>query len=172
MDQGLRQRVAKVRMLAMDVDGVLTDGAMYYTEAGDEIKRFNTRDGLGIRLLHEAGINTALITGESTSIVERRALKLRIGEVHQGVDDKLARLKEIAGRHHLSMDEVAYIGDDVVDLEALRFVGLAIGVADATPEVQAVAHYVTQQRGGYGAVREVCDLILSTIPVRDGVSGQ
>ena len=162
MDPSLRHRFAQIKMVIMDVDGVLTDGAMYYTEKGDEFKRFHTRDGLGIRLLHEAAIQTALVTGEQTPIIERRAAKLRIAEVHQGVQNKLATVESILQRHGLRPEEVCYIADDVVDLAALRCVGLAIAVADAVPAVLQAAHYITQRRGGDGAVREVCDLILWT----------
>ena len=161
MDARLRQRFARIKMVIMDVDGVLTDGGMYYTESGDEFKKFNTRDGLGIRFLHEAGIVTALISGERTSIVDRRAKKLSILEVHQGVQDKLPVVRDILERHDLSPDEVCYVGDDLGDLDVLRFVGLAVAVADASGEVLRVADFVTERKGGHGAVREVCDLIVS-----------
>lgn len=161
MDASLRERFGRIRIVIMDVDGVLTDGAMYYAEHGDELKRFHTRDGVGIRLLHESGIATALVTGEQTTMVARRAAKLRIAEVHQGVQDKWATVASLLARHGLSPSQACFIGDDVGDLEALRGVGLAIAVADAIPAVLETAHYVTQRRGGEGAVREVCDLILS-----------
>lgn len=161
MDPSLQQRIARVKMVIMDVDGVLTDGGMYYTESGDELKKFNTRDGLGIRLLQEAGIKTALVTRERTAIVDKRAKKLSILEVHQGVQDKLLVVRDILARHDLSPEEVCYIGDDLGDLEVLGFIGLPVAVADAVPEVRRSAHYITDREGGHGAVREVCDLILS-----------
>lgn len=140
----LRERLAKVRLLAMDVDGVLTDGGMYYSEHRDELKKFNTRDGKGIELLRNAGIKTAFITSEKTQIVERRAAKLRIDELYQGIEDKPTAIQQIMSKYGLTYDEVAYIGDDINDLHVLRRVGLAITVTDGLPENQSVAHYVTQ----------------------------
>lgn len=158
----LRAKLANIKLLAMDVDGVLTDGGMYYSEKGDELKKFNTRDGKGIELLRNAGIKTAFITSEKTQLVERRAAKLKIDELYQGVEDKLAALQQIISRYGLTYQEVAYIGDDINDLHVLRTVGLAITVADGLLENQKVAHYVTQARGGQGAVREVAMLILES----------
>ena len=160
MDRTVLQRCARVKIVVMDVDGVLTDAGMYYTESGDEFKKFNTRDGLGIRRLQEAGISTAIVTGEETKIVERRAKKLRIREVHQGIDEKLPVVEGILRRNGLEALEACYIGDDLGDVEVLRFVGLAVAVADAVPEAIESAHYVTRHRGGDGAVRELSDLIL------------
>ena len=156
----LRQKLASIKLLAMDVDGVLTDGGMYYSEHGDELKKFNTRDGKGIELLRNAGIKTAFITSEKTQIVERRAAKLRIDELYQGVEDKLSALQQIMSKYGLNYDEVAYIGDDINDLQVLQTVGLAITVADGLPENQNIAHYVTKAKGGEGAVREIATLIL------------
>ncbi len=144
----------------MDVDGVLTDAAMYYGERGEELKRFNTRDGMGVTLVHAAGIRTAILTQESSPIVTRRAAKMKIGDVCLGVRDKLAALRRIAERHGIGLNEVAYIGDDVNDVEAMRHVGLAVAVRDATPLPLSVAHFVTDAGGGQGAVRELCELIL------------
>lgn len=157
----LRHRAARVRLVIMDVDGVLTDGGIYYSERGDELKRFNTRDGHGISLLHAAGIKTALVTGEQTAIVTRRAAKLRITEVHQGALNKLAVVKEILEKHSLSGEETCYIGDDLGDREVMSLVGFAVAVADALPEIRQTAHYVTKKKGGDGALREVCDMILA-----------
>ena len=156
----LREKLAKVKLLAMDVDGVLTDAGMYYSEHGDELKKFNTRDGKGIELLRKAGIKTALITSENTQIVERRAAKLKIDELYQGVEDKAAALRQIMSKYGLTYQEVAYIGDDINDMEAMQAVGLAITVADGLPENQRIADYITQARGGEGVVREVAMLIL------------
>ncbi len=145
----------------MDVDGVLTDGGMYYAENGDELKKFNTRDGQGLALLREAGILTAIVTRERTEIVTRRAAKLGIGEVHQGVVDKLAVVKDLLARHGIAPEDACYIGDDIGDLEVLRFVGLPVAVRDAMRCVRDAARLVTRTRGGEGAVRELCDLILA-----------
>ncbi|WP_447979757.1 KdsC family phosphatase [Candidatus Nitrospira bockiana] len=151
----------RIRLFATDVDGVLTDAGMYYTEAGDELKKFNTRDGMGIKLLQRAGLVTALITQEETKLVARRGEKLAIPEVHQRVHDKLTRLRELAERYQLTLDQVAYMGDDVNDLDALTAAGFSATPADGIPEVQRVVHYVCRHKGGEGAVREVVDLILA-----------
>ena len=157
-----RTALARVRMLIMDVDGVLTDAGMYYSESGDEWKKFNTRDGHGITLLHEAGVKTALVTRERTAIVARRALKLKIAEVRQGILDKLPVVQALLEKHGLSRDEACYVGDDLGDLEVMRFIGLAVAVGDALPAIKKVAHLITRKKGGEGAVREVCDLILAS----------
>ena len=157
----LSRALKRVRLFATDVDGVLTDAGMYYSESGDELKKFNTRDGMGIKLLQRAGLITALITMEETKLVMRRAEKLAIPEVHQGTRDKLAVLRDLAARHGLTLQEVAYIGDDVNDLEALKAVGFSAAPADAMPPVLKVVDYVCGMRGGEGAVREVVDLILA-----------
>jgi len=159
--KALQTRLRRVRMLAMDVDGVLTDAGMYYTESGDEFKKFDTRDGMGIKLLQAAGLVTAFITREKTALVERRGRKLAVPEVHQGVDDKLAVLTRLARKYGLTLDQVAYIGDDVNDLEALRAVGFSTAPADGVPAVLQAVHYVCAKRGGEGAVRELADLILA-----------
>ena len=145
----------------MDVDGVLTDAGMYYTESGDELKKFNTRDGMGIKMLQAVGFVTAFITREKTAIVERRGQKLAVPEVHQGVDDKLAVLTTLAQKYGFSFDQVAYIGDDVNDLDALRAVGFSAAPADAMPTVLKAVHYICVKKGGEGAVRELADLILA-----------
>lgn len=162
----LRRRARRIRFVLMDVDGVLTDGGMYYTESGDELKKFNTRDGQGIALLHAAGIKTALVTRERTAIATRRAAKLGITEVHQGVLSKLPVVKEILEKHGISREEACYIGDDVGDLEVITYVGFAAAVADAVPAIKTISHCVTKSKGGEGAVREVCDLILAAYSVR------
>ncbi len=156
-----RARLRAIRMLIMDVDGVLTDAGMYYSEGGEELKKFNTRDGHGITLLHEVGLLTAIVTRERTQIVTRRAEKLRIAEVHQGIRDKLPVVKDLLARHGLTPEQACYVGDDVGDLDAMRFVALPVAVADAMPPIKRVAAYVTRAAGGAGAVREVCDLILA-----------
>src|SRR3990167_2138342 len=135
-----RSRLSEVRLFATDVDGVLTDAGMYYSESGDEWKKFNTHDGMGIKLLQKAGYVTAIVTQERTKIVARRAEKLAIPELHQGVMDKLTVIREMAGRHGLSLNQVAYIGDDVNDLEALRAVGFSAAPADGMPIVRSEEH--------------------------------
>jgi YrbI family 3-deoxy-D-manno-octulosonate 8-phosphate phosphatase len=157
----LNEALKRLRLFATDVDGVLTDAGMYYSESGDEWKKFNTRDGMGIKLLQKAGLITALVTQEHTKLVARRAEKLAIPEVHQGAVDKLTVLKEMAERHGFLLQEVAYIGDDVNDLAALKAVGFSAAPADALPPVRQVVDYVCRKKGGEGAVREVADLILN-----------
>jgi len=156
-----KANLGQVRMLAMDVDGVLTDAGMYYTESGDELKKFNTRDGMGIKLLQAAGIITAFITGEKTALVARRGKKLAVPEVHQGIDEKLAVLTQVAKKYGLTLNQVAYIGDDVNDLNALRAVGFSAAPADAMPVVLQAVQYVCAKKGGEGAVRELADRILA-----------
>lgn len=149
-------------MLATDVDGVLTDAGMYYSESGDEWKKFNTRDGMGIKLLQKAGLVTAIVTQERTRLVARRAEKLGIPELHQGVMDKLSVIRDMAARHGISLQQIAYIGDDVNDVEALKAVGLSAAPADGLPQVLAVVDYVCRLKGGEGAVRELTELILQS----------
>ncbi len=150
-----------MRLLCVDVDGVLTDAGMYYGPDGEVLKKFNTRDGLGLARVREAGVSVAIISGEDSAIVHARAATLKIDDVFSGVANKLEVLKELLARKKVEPDEVAYIGDDLNDLSALECVGLACAVADAAEPVKAVAHYITQRRGGDGAVREVCELIIA-----------
>jgi YrbI family 3-deoxy-D-manno-octulosonate 8-phosphate phosphatase len=149
-----------IRLFATDVDGVLTDAGMYYSESGDEWKKFNTRDGMGLKLLQKAGLITAIVTQERTRLVARRAEKLTIPEVHQGVTDKLSMIRDMASRYGLALDQVAYIGDDVNDLEALKAVGFSASPADGMPQVLQAVDYVCRKKGGEGAVREVVEMIL------------
>ena len=150
-----------VRIVATDVDGVLTDAGMYYAESGEELKKFDTRDGMGIKLLQKAGLVTAIVTQEQTKLVARRAEKLAISEVHQGAFNKLAVLQDMVRRHGVTLDQVAYIGDDVNDLEALQAVGFSAAPADGHPSVRRVVRYICRHKGGEGAVREVADMILA-----------
>ena len=155
-----RKLLSQIRLFATDVDGVLTDGGMYYAESGDEWKKFNTRDGMGIKLLQRAGFITAIVTQERTKLVARRAEKLAIPELHQGVMDKLSCVREMAARHGLILSQVAYIGDDINDLETLEAVGFSATPADGMPLVAGVVDYVCQKKGGEGAVREIIEMIL------------
>lgn len=154
-------RARKVRLLCVDVDGVLTDAGMYYGPDGEVLKKFNTRDGMGLARVREAGVAVAIISGEDSAIVHARATKLKIDDVFSGAADKRLAIDELCARHAIGMDEVAFIGDDLNDLPALECVGLACAVADAAEPVKAVAHYVTERRGGDGAVREVCELLIA-----------
>jgi YrbI family 3-deoxy-D-manno-octulosonate 8-phosphate phosphatase len=148
-------------LLCVDVDGVLTDAGMYYGPDGEVLKKFNTRDGMGLARVREAGVAVAIISGENSAIVHARAAKLQIDDVFCGVTDKLGAVSELCVRHGLELSEVAFVGDDLNDLSALQCVGLACAVADAAEPVVAAAHYVTRRRGGDGAVREVCELLIA-----------
>ncbi len=156
----LSSRLQKIKMLATDVDGVLTDSGMYYSENGDEMKKFNTRDGMGMVLLRNAGYKLAIVTSEDTKIVERRAAKLKIADVLQGVRDKVGAMEILLKRHSLTWEEVAYIGDDVNDLQVLKRAGFAATPSDGTEENKKTAHYITKKKGGEGCVREICDMLL------------
>jgi 3-deoxy-D-manno-octulosonate 8-phosphate phosphatase (KDO 8-P phosphatase) len=152
----------KVRALALDVDGVLTDGGMYYGPGGEGMKRFNVKDGMGLRLVLEAGIAVALISGEDSEILRRRAEKLKITDVFIGVEDKLKTLEGFLAARKIALEETAYVGDDVNDLPAMLRVGVPVAVADAVPQVRKSAKWVTTRRGGEAAVREVCDALLNS----------
>lgn len=150
----------RVRLLAMDSDGVLTDGGVYVFEDGQEFRRFDIKDGLGIKRVMAAGIPVAIISASVSTAVEHRVRKLGINEIHLGVRDKRAALVEICARLDVALDEVAYIGDDLPDLPILESVGWPCAPADAVPVVRAAARRVTLNPGGYGAVREICDWVL------------
>jgi YrbI family 3-deoxy-D-manno-octulosonate 8-phosphate phosphatase len=152
----------QIRLFATDVDGVLTDAGMYYSESGDEWKKFNTRDGMGIKLLQKAGLITAIVTQERTRLVARRAEKLAIPELHQGAIDKLSVIRDMAMRHGMTLRQIAYIGDDINDLESLKAVGFSASPGDGQPEVLRVVDYVCRKNGGEGAVREIVDMILQS----------
>ena len=158
--KSLAATLKRIRLFATDVDGVLTDAGMYYSESGEELKKFNTRDGMGIKLLQRAGLITAIVTQERTKLVAWRGEKLMMPEVHQGVMDKLSLVREMAARHGLSMDEVAYIGDDINDLATLKAVGFSATPADVMPAVVEAVDYVCVKKGGEGAVREIIEMIL------------
>ena len=151
----------RIRALVLDVDGVLTDGGMYYGPGGEGLKRFNVKDGMGLGLVIEAGIAVALISGENSEILRRRAEKLKIADIFVGVEDKLKTLEGFLASRKIPLAEAAYVGDDVNDLAPMGKVGLPVAVADAVPEVRKAAKWITTRRGGDAAVREVCDAILS-----------
>jgi 3-deoxy-D-manno-octulosonate 8-phosphate phosphatase (KDO 8-P phosphatase) len=157
----LRQRLARVKLLALDVDGVLTDGGLYYTETGEELKKFNVKDGMGLKRLMGSGVETAIITTSESPSVTHRARKLGILHVFLGAEDKLETLEQLCQKLELRLDEVAYVGDDINDIPVLKSVGCPLTIADAIPENMNYALYVTQKAGGKGAVREICDLIIS-----------
>ncbi len=149
-----------IKLLALDVDGVLTDGGIILDSDNNELKEFYVRDGHGIKMLQKAGLQVAIITGRDSRVVDRRAQELGIIEVYQKCHDKRIPYKHLTEKLGVSDEEVAYIGDDIVDIPLFRKVGLAVAVADATGETKNEAMLVTKSCGGRGAVREICDLIL------------
>lgn len=161
MTESLRQAAAGIRIAIFDVDGVLTDGRVHYGDDGFEYKSFHTHDGHGIRMLREQGVEVAIITGRSSTVVSRRAEELGVRNLLQGRRDKGPALEEMLDRLGLPAAQAAYVGDDDVDIPAMRRVGLAVAVANASPLVREYAHYVTFARGGDGAAREVCELLLA-----------
>lgn len=150
-----------IRLFAMDCDGCLTDGGMYYSNSGDELKKFNTLDGMGIGLLHKQGIKTAIITGEKNDIVKNRADKLGIKYVYMGVQNKLEVLRDILRDMNITLDQTAYIGDDINDVEVLQQAGLSFSVPNARPEAKNAAAVLLNAEGGKGAVREAAEYILA-----------
>lgn len=160
MNQNLLDVAREIELVVMDVDGTLTDGAMYYSADGEELKRFTTRDGMGITLLHKAGIRTAIITSEHSPIVSRRAEKLGIQDVVLGCRNKSDALVAMAQRLNVPLAKVAYIGDDVNDLPVMQLCGLTGCPADAVQSVKNIAGYHCAALGGHGAVREFAEFIL------------
>jgi 3-deoxy-D-manno-octulosonate 8-phosphate phosphatase (KDO 8-P phosphatase) len=156
----VRERASRVRMVLLDVDGVLTDGRLHMGSDGTEGRTFHVRDGHGIRMGQRGGLLFGILSGRESRVVSNRAAELYITEVHQGVFDKLQRLNEILERLLLPIDGVCFVGDDLVDVPVMRRVGLAAAPCDAMPEARQAAHYVTACAGGRGAVREVVDLVL------------
>ncbi|NEN74887.1 HAD-IIIA family hydrolase [Pelistega sp. NLN82] len=157
----IRSRAENIRLIAFDVDGVLTDGSLFYSDTGEQLKRFNALDGHGFRMLQQSGIKVALITGRSGGIVTRRAAELGISLLYQDARDKGKLIENIATEHQLTLEQIAYMGDDIIDLEALRKVGLAATVPHAPFYIQQASHWVSTIAGGQGAARELTDIILS-----------
>jgi 3-deoxy-D-manno-octulosonate 8-phosphate phosphatase (KDO 8-P phosphatase) len=150
-----------IRLIAFDVDGIMTDGGLYLSDSGDEFKRFNSLDGHGLKMLRASGVELAIITGRTSHCVELRAQNLGIGHLFQGVENKLSTMQALMQQLNIPADSAAYMGDDVVDLPVMRRVALAVTVPEAPQIVRDHAHYVSQRNGGFGAVREVCELIMS-----------
>jgi 3-deoxy-D-manno-octulosonate 8-phosphate phosphatase (KDO 8-P phosphatase) len=157
----LTSRAKLIRLVAFDVDGVMTDGGLYYSDSGEEFKRFNSLDGHGLKMLRASGVEIAIITGRTSRCVAARAQNLGIVHVYQGVENKLEAMVDLLNKLKLSRDAAAYMGDDVGDLTVMRHVGMAITVPDAPLLVREHSHYITQRNGGYGAVRETCEMIMS-----------
>lgn len=158
----VRERASAVRLMVFDVDGVLTDGSLYYGENGETLKRFHALDGHGLRLLLEGGLKVALITGRSGPIVARRAAELGISEVIQGARDKGSALIELVQRSGVQLEQAGYMGDDIIDLPAMQRAGFSASVPNAPAYITQAAHWVSTQVGGNGAVRECCDILLAS----------
>ena len=154
-------RAQSIRLIAFDVDGIMTDGGLYLTDSGEEFKRFNSLDGHGLKMLKASGVELAIITGRTSRCVALRAHNLGISHLYQGVHDKLASMQKMLVQLKLPLDAVAFMGDDVMDLPVMLRVGLAISVPNAPQIVRDRAHYVTERDGGHGAVREACELLMS-----------
>ncbi|SQI43274.1 3-deoxy-D-manno-octulosonate 8-phosphate phosphatase KdsC [Leminorella richardii] len=160
VDKGIFQKAAAIRLLICDVDGVMSDGLIYMGNQGEELKAFNVRDGYGIHCLITSGIEVAIITGRQSKLVEDRAKTLGITHLYQGQSNKLPAFDSLCRTLSIQPEEIAYIGDDLIDWPVMAKVGLSVSVADAHPLLQPKAHYITRRPGGHGAVRELCDLIL------------
>ena len=158
----LQEKARQIRLLLTDCDGVLTDGSVYYSERGEEMKRFSIRDGMGAERLRElARVEVGIVTGESSSPLQRRAEKLGITELYLGARDKVAVLDGILKRHSLSREQIAYIGDDTNDVEVMKCVGLSACPADATRFAKEIADYVCESKGGHGAFRDLAEFIIA-----------
>jgi len=164
-------RATKIKLLICDVDGVFSDGRIYLGNDGEELKAFHTKDGFGIKALGNSGVDVAIITGRRSAIVANRMSALNVKHIVQGQEDKLPALIQLAEQLNLTPDEIAYIGDDTPDLACILHVGLGISVSDAHPTISAKADYTTFTRGGFGAVREVCDLIMQCQGTLDCATG-
>lgn len=160
LSDSLHEIVVNIRLVVLDVDGVLTDGRLLIGEDGTESKAFNIRDGHGIKMLQQAGVVVGIITGRTSASVKHRATDLSVEHLYQGREDKLTALNELLTKLTLQPAQAAFVGDDVVDLPAMLKVGLAVAVSDAHELVKEHAHWVTPGAGGHGAVREVCEMIM------------
>jgi len=157
-----KKRARKIKLLLLDVDGVMTEGHIVYGNYGDELKKFSVHDGVGVFLIKKAGIKCAILTAKRSRVVIRRAKDLKIDRVYSNFHLKTKALKDIRRRFRVKEDEICYVGDDIIDIPVLRRVGFAVAVANAVGDVKEIAHYVTKKTGGYGAVREICEFIIKS----------
>jgi 3-deoxy-D-manno-octulosonate 8-phosphate phosphatase (KDO 8-P phosphatase) len=157
----LKVRLARISLMVFDVDGILTDGSLWYGENGEVFKRFHSLDGHGLKMLVTSGIKVALVTGREGPIVSRRAAELGLGDVFQNVRDKGAALASMAARHGISLDQTGFMGDDLIDLPAMQKAGFAATVPEAPMYIAQAAHWVSSKPAGSGAARECCDMILA-----------
>lgn len=162
MKQVNREKLQNIKLLLLDVDGVLTDGKIVYTDSGEQIKAFDVKDGHGLKLLMRSGIEVVLITGRESKVVLHRARDLGIQEVYQKITNKIEIYEKILKEKNLEDIQVGFVGDDLIDIPVLRRVGFSAAVEDAIPEAKEIVDYVTSKKGGEGAVREVCELLLKS----------
>jgi len=162
MDETVIERAKRVKLLVLDIDGVMTDGRIIYSVYGDELKFFDVQDGFGITLLNRAGIKSVIITAKKSRIVKLRGRDMKVAKSYQGYIDKLIPFAMILREFKVTPEEICFIGDDLIDVPVLKRVGFAVAVPNAAPEVKTFAHYVTSRPGGRGAVRELCDMILKS----------
>jgi 3-deoxy-D-manno-octulosonate 8-phosphate phosphatase (KDO 8-P phosphatase) len=160
LSEELCDKMRRIRILILDVDGVLTDGGIFIDDEGRETKRFDVRDGHGLKMLMRCDVEIILLTGRTSKAVEHRALDLGIKEVYQGVWNKLEVFEDISRKKNVGWEEIAFVGDDVVDVPVLKRAGFSASVADAAEDVKRVVDYIAEQPGGKGAVREICEIIL------------
>jgi 3-deoxy-D-manno-octulosonate 8-phosphate phosphatase (KDO 8-P phosphatase) len=158
----MEEKAKKVKLLIVDVDGVLTDGRIIYSDSGDQLKFFDVTDGMGLALFSRAGLKSAILTAKGSRLVSRRSKDMHVDKVYQNAHRKLEVFKKILSDFSVTPEEVCFIGDDVVDVPVLKKVGLAVSVPNAVPEVKNEAHYITKRKGGRGAVREIIDIILKS----------
>jgi len=158
--EDFRKRASKIKMVVFDVDGVLTNGEIIYSDSGEELKVFNVKDGQGMNMLRSENFVTAIITARTSAVVEKRAIDLNISNIYQGIKNKFKVLEDLIKIYKLDFSEVAYIGDDIPDIASMEQVGLACCPADAVEKVKKICHFVSSKPGGKGAVREIADLLL------------
>ena len=157
-----KKRLKKIKLVITDVDGVLTDGGMYYSKDGEFLKKFNTRDAMGMELLLDLGIKTIMLTRENSNIVKARAKKIKVSELYSGVLNKKALLKKILKKYNVKLDQVAYIGDDLNDLEIMKSVSFSVTPSNGIDQIKKISNYVCKLNGGDGAFRELADIIISS----------
>ncbi len=158
----LRERIKKIRLVILDIDGILTDGRIVYDNKGNELKFFDVHDGFGIVLLRRAGIDTVIMTAKRSNVVSRRAKDFKVKHLYQNCFDKLKTFNEVLEEFDIPAKEICFMGDDLIDIPVLKRVGFAVSVPNAVDEAKEAAHYITKRQGGRGAVREICDLIIKT----------
>jgi 3-deoxy-D-manno-octulosonate 8-phosphate phosphatase (KDO 8-P phosphatase) len=162
MNKNLKEKLKKIKMLILDVDGVMTDGRIIMDDEGRQLKNFDVRDGHGLKIIQRYGIKVVILTGRKSEVVNHRAHDLEIKEIYQGALNKKEVFQKILLKHNLAASAVAFIGDDIIDIPVLRQVGFSVAVADAVDVVKKSVDYVTKHKGGRGAVREICEMILQS----------